>query len=121
MTNTRQRRIVLTEEQGRAVAPGLRHVSSAAQNPPMSQRAIDIPRQTCPCQFSELGAMVAVRCPHDYDSVMLKAGGLWEPGSRRWLIERRRIVPVIRALRSRTDTLFRAVGLDLASAATRVD
>jgi hypothetical protein len=74
MTNTWQRRIVLTEEQGRAVASGLRHGFSAAQNPRMSQRAIETPRQTGPCQFSELGAMVAVRCPHDYDSVMLKAG-----------------------------------------------
>ena len=31
----------------------------------------------------------AVRCPSDLDPWMRKAGGLWEPASRRWLIERR--------------------------------
>jgi hypothetical protein len=44
---------------------------------------------------------------------MLKAGGLWEPGSRRWLIEPRRIRPLVRNLRRVTDPLFRRVGLDL--------
>jgi hypothetical protein len=29
-----------------------------------------------------------VRCPSDLDTLMLEAGGLWEPGSRCWLIER---------------------------------
>ena len=42
---------------------------------------------------------------------MRKAGGLWEPGSRRWLIERRRMGPVIRALEAATDPLFRHAGL----------
>jgi hypothetical protein len=60
-----------------------------------------------------LGAMVAVRCPHEYGAVMLRAGGLWEPGSRRWLVERRRIGPVIRALQRATDPLFRWAGLEL--------
>lgn len=92
-----------------------------AQNRGMAQRAIEVPKQIGPCQFGELGAMIAVRCPHDYDNVMRKAGGMWEPGRKRWLIERRRIGPVIRALRSSTDTLFRAVGLDLDSAATGAD
>jgi hypothetical protein len=44
---------------------------------------------------------------------MRKAGGQWEPGSRRWLIERRRIVPVIRELRRDTDPLFRQAGVTL--------
>ena len=42
-----------------------------------------------------------------------RAGGLWEPGSRRWLIEHRRIGPVIRSLQRVTDPLFRRVGLVL--------
>jgi len=29
---------------------------------------------------------------------MRRAGGVWEPGARQWLIERRRIGPVIREL-----------------------
>ena len=37
----------------------------------------------------------------------------WEPGSRRWLIERRRIGPLVRNLRRATDPLFRRVGMDL--------
>ena len=41
-----------------------------------------------PAEFSTLGAMVVVRCPHDLDPLMRAAGGLWEPGGRRWLITR---------------------------------
>jgi hypothetical protein len=66
-----------------------------------------------PCEFGELGAMVTVRCPQDYDPLMRQAGGVWEPGSRRWLVERRRIGPLVRNLRRATDPLFRRVGLDL--------
>ena len=83
----------------------------------MALRAIVIPRQIGPCQLGELGAMITVRCPHDFDGVMLKAGGLWEPGRKRWLIERRRIGPIIRALEGATDPLFRRAGLNLDTAA----
>ena len=55
-----------------------------------------------------LGAMVAVRCPQEFADIILRAGGLWEPGSRRWLVERRRIGPVIRALQRATDPLVPA-------------
>ena len=72
-----------------------------------------IPARIGPCEFGQLGAMIAVRCPSDFDPLMRRAGGLWEPGSRRWLIERRRIGPVLRALRRTTDPLFRYAGLDL--------
>ena len=44
---------------------------------------------------------------------MRKAGGMWEPGSRRWLIERRWINPLVRNLRRATDPLFRQAGMDL--------
>jgi len=54
-----------------------------------------------------------VRCPADLAPLMRRAGGQWEPGSRRWLIEQRRIRPVIRALRRDTDPLFRQAGIDL--------
>jgi hypothetical protein len=57
--------------------------------------------------------MVAVRSPRDFDPLMRQAGGVWEPGSRRWLIERRRIGPLVRNLRRATDPLFRRVGMDL--------
>jgi hypothetical protein len=57
--------------------------------------------------------MIAVRCPHELDDVMRRAGGRWEPGTRQWLIERRRIGPVIRILRRNTDPLFRRAGIDL--------
>ena len=60
-----------------------------------------------------LGTKVAVRCPHEFDDLMRKAGGMLEPGSRRWLIVRRRIGPVIRELRRSTDPLFRRAGIDL--------
>jgi hypothetical protein len=60
-----------------------------------------------------LGAMVAVRCPQEFVHIILRAGGLWEPGSRRWLLERRRIGPVIRVLQQAVDPLFRHAGMSL--------
>ena len=45
--------------------------------------------------------------------ILKRAGGVWEPGSRRWLVEQRPIGPVIRALESATDPLFRRAGLVL--------
>jgi hypothetical protein len=86
------------------------HRESAARQ----QAALaELPSRIGPAEFSTLGALVAVRCPHDLDRLMKKAGGLWEPGSRRWLIEPRRINPLIRDLRRATDPLFRHAGLDL--------
>jgi hypothetical protein len=73
----------------------------------------DVPARIGPAEFSALGSMIAVRCPSDLDLWMRKAGGLWEPGSRRWLIERRRINPLIRNLRRATDPLFRRAGINL--------
>jgi hypothetical protein len=73
----------------------------------------DLPARIGPVEFGELGGMVAVRCPHDLDPIMRRAGGTWEPGTRRWLIEHRRIGPVLRHLRRTTDPLFRQAGLDL--------
>ena len=73
----------------------------------------DLPSHIGPAEFNILGAMVAVRCPQDLDPLMRKAGGMWEPGSRRWLIERRRINPLVRNLRRATDPLFRQAGMDL--------
>ena len=72
-----------------------------------------MPARIGPCEFELLGAMVGVRCPGDFEPLMRKAGGQWEPGSRRWLIERRRLNPLVRGLRRATDPLFRRVGMDL--------
>jgi hypothetical protein len=44
---------------------------------------------------------------------MRRAGGVWEPGARQWLVERRRIGPVIRELERTVDPLFRRVGIHL--------
>jgi hypothetical protein len=38
---------------------------------------------------------------------------VWEPGERRWLVSLRRLGPVLRKLRPRTDPLFRQADLDL--------
>jgi hypothetical protein len=57
--------------------------------------------------------MVAVRCPQDFAHILQRAGGMWEPGSRRWLVTRHRIGPVIRALERETDPLFRQAGMSL--------
>ena len=74
---------------------------------------IELPAHIGPVEFGMLGAMVAVRYPREVDPMMRKAGGQWEPGSRRWLIVRRRIGPVLRELRRSTDPLFRKAGMDL--------
>jgi hypothetical protein len=73
----------------------------------------EVPHRIGPCEFGQIGAMIAVRCPHAFDGLMRQAGGVWEPGSRRWLIARRRLGPLIRNLRQATDPLFRRVGMDL--------
>jgi hypothetical protein len=72
-----------------------------------------LPVRIGPAEFSELGGMVAVRCPREFAHILRRAGGVWEPGSRRWLVQRRRIGPVIRALERATDPLFRVVGMPL--------
>jgi hypothetical protein len=64
-------------------------------------------------EFAMLGGMVAVRCPAELAPLMQKAGGSWEPGSKRWLVEQRRLGPLIRNLRRSTDPLFRQAGIDL--------
>jgi hypothetical protein len=85
----------------------------SAQNHGMAQRVIELPKQIGPVQFGQLGRQVIVRCPREFDSIMRSAGGEWDAGSRRWLVERRRIGPVIRALERCTDPLFRRAGVDL--------
>ena len=72
-----------------------------------------VPARIGPAEFQVLGGMIAVRCPSDLDPWMRKAGGLWEPGGRRWLIHRQRIGPLIRNLRRNTDPLFRRAGMSL--------
>ena len=72
-----------------------------------------LPARIGPAEFGELGKLIAVRAPREMDALFRRAGGAWEPGSRRWLIERRRIGPVIRALRATTDPLFRQSGISL--------
>ena len=72
-----------------------------------------LPARIGPVEFAELGRMVAVRCPQDFAHILQRAGGVWEPGSRRWLVTRNRIGPAIRALERATDPLFRQAGMSL--------
>jgi hypothetical protein len=74
---------------------------------------IDLPARIGPAEFSMLGGMVAVRCPAELSPLMQKAGGTWEPGSRRWLVRPPRIGRLIRNLHRVTDPLFRQAGIDL--------
>ena len=72
-----------------------------------------LPSRIGPVEFGMLGGMVALRCPEDFVLILKRAGAIWEPGSRRWLVERRRIGHVIRALEQATDPLFRWAGVPL--------
>jgi hypothetical protein len=76
--------------------------------------AHDVPASIGPVVFGTLGVgWVMVRCPRQYDDLMRRAGGVWEPGARQWLVERRRIGPVIRELERTVDPLFRHAGMRL--------
>ena len=76
--------------------------------------SLDVPPSIGPVVFGTLGVgWVMVRCPQQYDELMRRAGGVWEPGARQWLVERRRIGPVIRELERTVDPLFRRVGIHL--------
>ena len=57
--------------------------------------------------------MMAVRRPKELAHIVQRAADVWEPGSRRWLIDRRRVGPVIRALDREADPLFRQAGMSL--------
>jgi hypothetical protein len=75
---------------------------------------VDVPPSIGPVVFGTLGVgWVMVCCPRQYDELMRRAGAIWEPGARQWLIERRRIGPVIRELEGTVDPLFRRVGIKL--------
>jgi hypothetical protein len=43
----------------------------------------DVPARVGPCTFGQLSKLIAVRCPREFDPLMRRAGGQWEPGSRR--------------------------------------
>ncbi len=76
-------------------------------------RVAAIPPRIGPVEFGTLGGWITVRCPAEFVPLMRKAGAIWEPGGRRWLIEPRRIGPVLRAFRRETYPLFRHAGIDL--------
>ena len=52
--------------------PGMAH---------MRRLADDVPARIGPAEFGTFGALIAVRCPHDLDHLMRRAGRQWEPGS----------------------------------------
>ena len=72
----------------------------------------DLPARIGPVEFEQFGAKwVAVRCPSEFNELMRTTGGLREAGSRRWLISRWRINPLMRELQRTTDPLFRQAGI----------
>lgn len=72
-----------------------------------------MPANIGPVQFGHLGGWITVRCPRDLDPLMRRAGGVWDPGARHWLIQPHRIGPVIRHLDRTVDPLFRRAGIHL--------
>jgi hypothetical protein len=74
----------------------------------------DLSSRVGPVELEQFGAKwVAVRGPSEFDGLMRRKGGLREAGSRRWLIPRWRINPLVRELRRATDPLFRQAGMSL--------
>jgi len=66
-----------------------------------------------PCRFGRLGAWITAHCPREFDTLLMEAGAGWEPGGRRWLLRLHRLGPALRALRQRTDPVFRQACVDL--------
>ena len=81
--------------------------------PPAATMSQSIPAWIGPVEFGTLGRMVTARCPSDLAPVVQAAGGAWESGAKVWLVDRRGVGPLVRALRQRTDPLFRSAGLVL--------
>jgi hypothetical protein len=80
----------------------------------MSKRRLaDVPENIGRVVFGVGVGWVMVRCPRQYDEIMRRAGGTWDAGARQWLIERRRIGPVIRELEHVVDPLFAQAGIRL--------
>ena len=96
--------------QGRDLARFLQSPSAREREARNLAAAADPPVRIGPAEFSAMGSMVAVRCPRKLDPLMEKAGGQWDPSSKRWLVERRRINPLVRNLRRATDPLFPSGG-----------
>jgi hypothetical protein len=40
---------------------------------------VDLPARIGPAEFSVLCGLIAIRCPHDLDDLMHRAGRRWEP------------------------------------------
>ncbi len=80
--------------------------------PATGAMSLPIPARIGSVEFGTLGAWMTVRCPRVRAA---NAQGRRTVGVRgcMWLIEPRRIGPLIRALRRDTDPLFRYAGLDL--------
>jgi hypothetical protein len=101
------------------MAPARDDFGRFLQQPTPRERAVrglpaDVPSRIGPVELEQFGAKwVAVRCPSDFNELMRLNGGLREAGSRRWLILRRRVKPLVRELRRTTDPLFRQAGMDL--------
>ena len=71
-------------------------------------------RQIGPCVLEAWGAKwITVRCPSALAPLVRSAGGLWDPGRRFWLVERRRAGPLMRRLEQATAPLFRQAELNL--------
>ena len=59
----------------------------------------DIPEQVGLVRFGHFGGWITARCPPEYAPLMLKAGGMWDPGARQWCVDPRRIDQVLQELR----------------------
>jgi hypothetical protein len=79
--------------------------------------AIDIPAQIGPCRIERIGRMLVITCPAEFNPAMRAAGADWDRGNRTWVLtDMRRLSPVLRAFRARTDPLFRFAGIEQDSA-----
>jgi hypothetical protein len=82
----------------------------APRHPPLPS----LPAPIGPVEFAELDRrFVAVRCPRNLAYIVERAGGVWDPDTRRWVMRRKHLGPLIRALEAAMDPLFRRAGVSL--------
>ena len=82
--------------------PAARKSRGVLGSDPPCEQLPPIPKHIGLCRFGRLGAWITVQCPEEFNPLMAKAGAVWDPGERRWLVRLHRLSPVLRKLRRHT-------------------
>ena len=75
--------------------------------------SLDLPMQIGPVRIDAfVGRLLIVVCPAEFAPLLRRSGGMWDQGTKRWMLLRERAPALIEALRDTTDPLFRQAGMN---------